>query len=1585
MLKRLLTSIILFICSFQLAFAEVIINYDLQQDVKSSAFNQLKYEVNDFFEAVYGKELSNGCENASSDELDEKNLQTLDPQIESQRSHEIETFLEQSQKNACGNYAVDENNIAPRLQKSDKSSHCESIKVIGLIDNFVAKIIEHEKNEDEKLDLDDLHREFEILYKKAISIKIKLNNILLSNNMDDATKRQALSLYVQAVPLGMRDLVLVQRNYKRTSVDGRVFYESLMPIIPKALYPELSDPNYKISISKRTTTEFEYLMFGPKAEYILETGEDSEEVNNWVQLQYNEAEMVVRRDAGTILKALTSKNYITALRMLTVFMMAKQIRNYDAMIGYSSVEQDRSVLIPKSCQSKKNGYIPEHLNINFSEHAESQTKIEDDMIYKILFSEGLIGSDGKPKISDYFDVDPKYEETYIDNSSLNPMEDGFSGNTFFENYKIAKKGIDRGFRSIDIDDISQFEAVWNFKISELEKIYKIKGSRGKVTSKSYKDFERIQNFFEFPTEGKSILIEGKNNEQNILYPFNIGANTFLANLMQENGVLSLEEVVPEHIKLELKQSILRIPFPQFYSPGPWRQWALKQLAEFASRNKDVDTTSLQYKAVNDLCVGKRFREAICGESGSHAVANLFNLLEKFLPGQKYIPLRKLENENIEKYWDDLERIWNNLLQNSVSELEDSFVNEYDFIFNQIKSGNKWATIKLSYLLARDGLLNIKNGFEPHYAQTTRGKRLSVGSRCFYGNVNGEIKRLGEFGNIFKLNQPLLPFHGNKVLTASEKEYISKNYILERDDQIANIYDYVENDKNLYEIFENLNYKTILSRSSLETFIQDNLSSRLSTTTQNELADVFSLDLSKRVDSFMSIYMARGDLNRQYTLFKDIESQFEQYDDNIYQFKSDFLKLEDLIKTPIYKDLVRKASLFKINQVYRIMNDFCAADDEDHETIKSIFYSTTKIQNQMNKAMGIEAIPEELLDRVESMPTAEKVDMALGIGSIALGISVLLLSAGTMGIGGILAGYISLAARGALGMQMWLVPREANRKLRADKFEIFVKEMEEMGAAEDGVSENVSVGWTWTAIEAISILPLIGTVARGVKVGDKALKEAIKTSAKNRKKVDKYTASQMAKESGRTVAIEEEIIYAEYILGYRSALMDLKNIFSKTDIHKLKNVTKHLRVSHDELTEIFQKIDKIENLHKVGTISSKEMLREIEKVTKPLQNMVKVGNQNLYSYVGKTSVDFTTEDIYKRGASVIVDYFSNKPANLLKLMKSYDSKWFSKISQLRAQNNKGIFHLSEYKNLEKQGRLTYIQNLLSQAKNGEVGTIRSWFREIRYGHLSEVSSKILSLTKELEIVVKEGGDFKKFVEKNIQGLTIIFKKIPMRKRETAYMVALQGGPHLGIRAPLVGGLADGIILRKITNAISLLAEESMQKEARLLVGLNVSAGVYSSMKVFESISNAIGSAIIEADSLSTAKNLATKLHSFEDKVFNGILTTANEKIQRQGMLGKIKDVFFKNNTDTYKRFLSLDDRYMRKIIFAPSSAEEVSLSKALWKLGFKEDMIWDKDLSKVALEALHELRNYRTLDEYWDYMRVFRMIVGFKDRGIIELM
>ena len=158
-----------------------------------------------------------------------------------------------------------------------------------------------------------------------------------------------------------------------------------------------------------------------------------------------------------------------------------------------------------------------------------------------------------------------------------------------------------------------------------------------------------------------------------------------------------------------------------------------------------------------------------------------------------------------------------------------------------------------------------------------------------------------------------------------------------------------------------------------------------------------------------------------------------------------------------------------------------------------------------------------------------------------------------------------------------------------------------------------------------------------------------------------------------------------------------------------------------------------------------------------------------------------------------------------------------------------------------------------------------------------------------------------------------------------------------------------------------------------------------MKAFEAFTNGVGAAIIHSESISMAKNLASKLHNFEDKIFTEVISKARQKLKAQGQFSKIKNLLFKNQENSYKKFLENDERYMKRILFSPSTVEEEVLSESLWKLGFNENMIWDKKLSTVALEALEQLKNYKTLDEYWDYMRVFRMVVGFHDRAMIELM
>lgn len=1562
MFKQLLLSPILLVCSFQLAFAKVAIEYHKLQLEHESLVHKLREGISQFKEDLYGREIPSHC---SENRLDEQG---------------IEKILEDAEKNFCEDYTLIKTHPGDKLSQVLEDKGCEKERTKGFIDNIVIRISQIEDKT--SLERDSVIEEGVLsFYQKASKLKKNLDSLFREEEIHLELKREILTDYIQAVPLGVRDLVFVTRNYRVNQERDRFYYDSLMPQIPTQLYSELEDETYELSVSGRGSTAFERLMFGDKADYLLEVSRERKKENR-VQLRFNEAEMVIRRDIGVLLKALTKKNYLTALRMLTIFMMSRQIRNYSAIIGYENIEQDRGVRIPKSCQSKRNGGMPEKLNINFSEHAKTQQKIEDDMIYKILFSEGLISLNEKPKSFEAHFIDSRFEERFIDNTDLNPLEDGFSGNTFFENYKMAKESL-KVKSSVDIDDISQFEAVWGMKISALEEIYSIRGQRGKKTSRNYQDFKRVQNFLDFPDAKKAIVIENFKGEEALLYPFNLGINQYLAQLMQRRGVLSVSDIVPDKLKIRLKKQMTKIPFPRFYSPGPWRQSALKQLANFSYNYQHVSRSSPVYKAIRPLCRQRNgVRSRICGRSGSHIIKNLSLLLDKFRSGERYIPLRKLESEYIQKYWGDLAKVWEKLSFFDLEEMKEMATNQYDFILDQIRSGNKWAVLKLSYLVAINELKNKRDAHQPQYKKSARGKKLDDYSRCYYAGIDNELSRLIKFGSLFKLDQNLLPFHGNKILNNDEKQQLAQHYIKRRDDQVANIYDYRQGEKSLYDIFDQLNYKTILSEKSLNDFVEKNLSSRLSLPSQKEIRDVLNLDLSDKVETFMQIYQARDDRRKQYHLFRKVEKQFEDYKDNVYQFKNDFLVFEDLMKTPVYKDLARKAALFKINEVYKVMNEFCAANDDDHETLKAIYFATTKIQNEMNKALGIESVPDELMHLVKSMPTQQKWDMALGVGSIVLGMSVLLLSAGTVGIGGVLASYIAVASRGALGMQMLLVPREAKRKLRADEFESFVQDMEKVGGADPGASENVSVGWTWTAIEAISILPLIGVVARGMNVGDKAFKEALKTRIKNSKKADGKMVKQLAKESGRTVALEKEVMYAEYILGYRSAFTDLKGVVQGKDTYKLKDIVKSSSLSEQELSSVIKELNHLEALYKMGEISLGKMTKEMAKIVKPFENTVKVGTQRLYRYSGQMVVQHETAEIYKRGAKVITEYFSHRPEDFLKLLQSYNIKWFSRTSQLIGREDKGLLHFLEFSKIQKKGKLEHIQKLLLEAKTGQVGGIRSWFREFRYGHLVEVSPKLTKITDELRLTIKNNGDFEKFILNNIKDLTTIFKKIPMRKRELPYMFILQGGPHLGVRMPLIGDLADGIILRKMTNAISRLAEESLQREARQLVGMNASIGTYSAMKAFDAITNSIGAAIIEADSLTTAKNLASKLHAIEDKVFEDILKNVESKAK---LSTGVKDLLFGKNIADYKKFLQQDKQYMRRVIFAPRTAEEVILSESLWRTGFKTQSIWKDDLPSMALEALEQLKGYKGLDQFWDYMRLFRMIVGFKDQGLVEIL
>jgi hypothetical protein len=144
----------------------------------------------------------------------------------------------------------------------------------------------------------------------------------------------------------------------------------------------------------------------------------------------------------------------------------------------------------------------------------------------------------------------------------------------------------------------------------------------------------------------------------------------------------------------------------------------------------------------------------------------------------------------------------------------------------------------------------------------------------------------------------------------------------------------------------------------------------------------------------------------------------------------------------------------------------------------------------SKLAGLAGIPDDVLEKINSMSAEEWTDMWLGIGAGVLGIGAILVGTACAGLTGGLCVPLSVVMVGAgissIGMQSALITREYARKQDADFYEAHVKKMEDLGFANIGSHDAVGRSWFWTIFESVSILPLIGVASRSASLGTKLM-------------------------------------------------------------------------------------------------------------------------------------------------------------------------------------------------------------------------------------------------------------------------------------------------------------------------------------------------------------------------------------------------------------------------------------------------------------------------------------------------------------------
>lgn len=1485
------------------------------------SLDQLRDELRQFKSRIAGADDYSRCQ-----ELEASEPQNATP-LEGQEDQQVDYYLERIQVNACSE------NRFTYADTSNNTSECLPERTPGLIDQLVETTMSAEQREETPapLRLDDARlRE---THQRATHLLNSVRLYLVDNQVDKTERQELLVQYLDSVLLPMRDLIIVKRSYlDAQEYDGRYFYESLLPDFPAALVSERETVEIngveqrivdRVTMGPNPSSDPFYLQLVSKG-----LGRAS--------LEFRELE-ILSRDLISLLKAPTSENYLRALKWMTLQMMLSQLQLYKAVTGdYSPVQ------LPAMCRRHTNGELPEQIQVSVS------PEVGEEYLEGLLFSHGLLFDSSDYQAMEYF----------VENTDRDPTRDGYSGLMGFEKYKTAKVGLEgnqRGPNRATLDDIEHFETLMQMRIGRAMEPYEgevrpPRSEQDRTPRRAYfAGHEEFNKLLGKPSAYQIFEIETASGRKYTLDPERQNLSTFLAEAMVRKGVLSFEELLSRDLKERLQSTEVLHPFPPLHAPHLWRQWGLGLLSDVVTRHADVERTHPVARAVERVCyiVPQREKERFCHSERQFPVKKLAETLAPFSGESSYLPLRRLNEADIERIYPYLAALWDILRSSGDDLLPEAKTNEYDFLIDQMGANSPWARLRLGYLVYQEELINARNSHPRQNDNQTM---------CLYTQVNQRLQRLNQGARELGIHRPLSLFYADGLVSSGEREYVFSSTLDEVHEGNAQLFTEKLQGREAYDYLDQLSYKTFLSEEQVDEMLAT--MPGLDRRAQEELRAVLADENSKLRMDLYQIYRTRGNVEAQTQALDRLIREHGIYDS--LRVKMAFLMLDSELKAPLMKLVIRKAAEQRKHKLEDQLEEFCGFEGRDFESYKAMFHATSRAQNKINELAGLPQVPEQVLERIEGMSDAEWTNMWLGIGAGVLGVGAVLIGgACTLVTGGLCApisAAMIAAGASAISMNMVLIGREYEMKRDADLLESKVQLMEDLGFANGESAYQVSRSWFWTVLEGVFMIPLIGVTARSVTVGGKMFYVSTQHALRG-------SSRETFREVSRQTLAEADVRMARYKLG-------MDNIGNSMTVQSLVRGGQAGREASTELATFlvregvpqeivhraFQDMERVRHLFATGKITMDVMVRQMTRILDPLTTQLRGSATLLQRTFGQVAVRESKEVIDRRASEVIAQYFGHNPHGLLKLVQTYTGKRLATATARMAMTEQrtGVFN-----------RIPLVRNLVS------------WFRRIRSEELVKNADKLRRLETDLVRLTRDGGDLQFFIHQNLDTLTDVFMNIPLRKRELPYFFLVLGGPSLGgrlsgARVPGLGALTDGFLLRQFVNARSRLVYESFKTQARETLQLQAivaSESTFTAYKAFQfSVSEAIET-LPEAE----ARALSLKLLELEEEIAGTVFQNLQSR-QIAGRRFRLQDG---------RGMHELSSTEVRRILFQANTLEEEAIAEVLWTAVPTERILGLESLGSVAHQAVEELSNYRTVDQFQNYLSALKILVLKRDPAVVQ--
>ncbi|MEN9722362.1 MAG: hypothetical protein RJB38_348 [Pseudomonadota bacterium] len=847
------------------------------------------------------------------------------------------------------------------------------------------------------------------------------------------------------------------------------------------------------------------------------------------------------QDAAAAGSAPTKDNYTRALKLTTLSMMLAQLEIHKQLTGNT-----RPIQIPQACRERLDADLPEKIEVSPLDDATREERYN-----------AIMAANGLSQLS------PEFEEAFIAQDLGDPKEKGFIGYSPFERLHAAEAALkikkDQPFSQPPaIDDRDAYSAVLESRmpqvLSALEKSVPQESTAQlpkpsalpsrpvyvPPPSPTQEDIEKRQKKLQQASQTLQPLLQQADDIRSLGE-----VPKALIARMDSKQAAHWSEVVPEPVRKKLESTSLTLPFPPAFSPPSYRSWAIREVHQFIKQTLQ-DLERIERKAPQDRSKEERqlLSQAMqaCLKSPIVLRVGPGCLAPAERPGTVPVSrffsdtLRRLEEAKLETrssgdFHGPLDREEILLMEANLSDIWNTFsaqipgatLSEWNLLHSQIGS-NPFAGLRLEGLIQEHEAKASKNPSQALLIQST-------------------LKSLG-------VDQPVLPFVANRVWSQSERsnywakikeEHDSANLNLLSQNKLGTAPEKMD---RYYEQAEKLASTRTLNRDeALDAARSAQLGRKTAKTPsyEDELNELLKNEEPRKAELLRKIYEARGNSAEQDRLFEEYAKTFKlDAEDTGREARKALLSTDFMLKRPLYRRLIERASNQKQVELTAALADLCNLKPSDHEKFKLLVLSTAKAQDELNRQLGLKGLPKNVQEELDRM--SKKDWKELGLSGLAMGLfigSSLLLTVATGGLAtpAVAAGAAALSGAMAVGSftvgsvvipKMWLeeLPNAAERTRYAQTFEdlrltnresVERLQSEEKSMKRWGIAANIFFGAQMIKPTALALQ----TSARGTAI----LVQAAKTQAKSAERVSLQAA---AAQASRDV----ETITAEYLFGYR---------------------------------------------------------------------------------------------------------------------------------------------------------------------------------------------------------------------------------------------------------------------------------------------------------------------------------------------------------------------------------------------------------------------------------------------------------------------